>query len=599
MSRSNRLCLKCSMVVFALTVVAVFGIRAFAQENRSDFSKSGAFVEDWSTRHLIFSNPGSEEDAIRRGEHDKWLRIVNDHRYIMQERRRHSPAQWGGWHERPGLDRDWSMLMGSGTSTVRPNTYPAKFELSTTATPSCADYIVYPTGYAGSSTQATIIGYTNLYKTTCGSTVPTIAFAYNTGTGDTVGLSPVISEDGTQIAFIQVSGTAASLVLLKPLLTSGGTVSTPTLAGSAGAYTTCSAPCYYEMALSGTTTPNDTYSAPFYTYISSVVDTIFVGDNAGKVHKFNPVFFGTTGTPPAEITSGTPAWPAAVSTVALNSPVYDGGTSANVYVTDTGGYLYSFSSAASPGTVAQSSRMECGAKGFVDGPLVDSTTEEVYVFVGDGCSDENMDDTGYSSYVNRFVAGTVSDYGAVSAEFGNENTNDTDTVQYLGTFDNTYYSGSGTTGNLYTCVNGAVFQIPMSSLSGDTQVLLDNDAFSTEASTVSDTATCSPLTEFHTGATPGVDHLFVSLQANGDGTGCSTGCIYYYNITTAGTTGSPADSLAVTGGTAGIVIDNNGTATGESQVYFLSNSSETCGGNGSTGSGTGTCAVQASQSALQ
>jgi hypothetical protein len=594
MLRSNRLCLKWSMVVFALAAFAVFGLRTSAQEHRSDSDKGGGFVEDWSSRHLMFSNPGTEEDAIRRGEHDKWLRIVNDHRYIMQERRRHSPHQWTDWYNRPGMTRDWSMLMGSGASTVLPNTYPAKFELSATATASCSDYIVYPTGYAGSSTQATIVGYTGLYKTTCGSTVPTIAFAYNTGTGATVGLSPVISEDGTQIAFIQVSGTSASLVLLKPLLTSGGTVTTPALAASNTAYTTCSAPCYYAMALSGTTTPNDTYSAPFYTYISTVTDTIFVGDNSGKLHKFNPVFFGTSTNGPKEITTN---WPATVSTVALDSPVYDGGTSQDVYVTDSGGYLYSLSSGTAPGTVGKSSQMECGTKGFVEGPLVDSTTEVVYVFVGDGCSDGTS--PVFSSYVNRFTAGTVSGYGANNAQFGNQTTNDTATVQYLGTFDNTYYSGTGTTGNLYTCVNGEVFQIPMSSFSGTTQVALANSAFNTESSTVSDAATCSPLTEYDSA---GVDHLFVSLQANGKAvstTTCTTGCIYDYNITSAGTTGTPADALQAAGGTAGIVIDNNGTATGESQVYFLSISSESCGGNGSVGSGTGTCAVQASQSALQ
>jgi hypothetical protein len=50
-------------------------------------------VDDWSHHHLIFSNPGTEEEAIKNGRHDAWLRIVNDPRYIMQQLKRHSLAQ--------------------------------------------------------------------------------------------------------------------------------------------------------------------------------------------------------------------------------------------------------------------------------------------------------------------------------------------------------------------------------------------------------------------------------------------------------------------------------------------------------------------------
>ncbi len=42
---------------------------------------------------MVFSNPGTEEDAIRDGRYEAWVRIVNDPRYIMQQLRRRSPAQ--------------------------------------------------------------------------------------------------------------------------------------------------------------------------------------------------------------------------------------------------------------------------------------------------------------------------------------------------------------------------------------------------------------------------------------------------------------------------------------------------------------------------
>ena len=56
-------------------------------------------------------------------------------------------------------------------------------------------------------------------------------------------------------------------------------------------------------------------------------------------------------------------------------------------------------------------------------------------------------------------------------------------------------------------------------------------------------------------------------------------------------------SLAATGGTSGIIMDNtvgSGTLAGASEVYFSTQGNQTCGTTG-----TGGCAVQASQSALQ
>ena len=131
---------------------------------------------------------------------------------------------------------------------------------------------------------------------------------------------------------------------------------------------------------------------------------------------------------------------------------------------------------------------------------------------------------------------------------------------------------------------------------------------------MSDAATCSALTEYcNNGSSActvsgarktnaGTDYLFLSLEANGKTVGsttCANGCIYNYDITSGDTTGTPSDALQVAGGSGSIVIDNSGSATGESQVYYGSLSSQTCVGNGTVGSGSGSCAVQASQSALQ
>lgn len=42
-------------------------------------------VDDWSTHHVRFSNPGTEADAIKAGRHAQWLRVMNDPRFQIQQ----------------------------------------------------------------------------------------------------------------------------------------------------------------------------------------------------------------------------------------------------------------------------------------------------------------------------------------------------------------------------------------------------------------------------------------------------------------------------------------------------------------------------------
>jgi hypothetical protein len=140
--------------------------------------------------------------------------------------------------------------------------------------------------------------------------------------------------------------------------------------------------------------------------------------------------------------------------------------------------------------------MECGSNGFADGPIVDGTTGNVYIFAGDGC-DEGANPG--NSYINRFnTASTppVSGYGLVAASFGNHATNTASTIMYVGTFDNLYFEGTGITGNMYDCVNGEVYQTTMATLSGTVNANVVTNAFAKAVSgTVSSGDVCSPVSE--------------------------------------------------------------------------------------------------------
>ena len=218
----------------------------------------------------------------------------------------------------------------NGIGAMAINAYPAKFSFNAYAANCSTDYVVYNTGLPGGAAQGTVVGYSNLYAGTCHGTVPTTAFSYNTG--GTANLSPVLSMDGTEIAYIQTSGGVASLVIVHPSFTSGGTVDGPatiaevTPADYAANCAGNGPPCYTTIAFSNSAT--DTNSSPFYLYDGT--DTLYVGDDSGVLHQFTGVFLGT----PAETTI-TDVWPATVDAgYVLTGPVFEP-VSGNVFVGDS------------------------------------------------------------------------------------------------------------------------------------------------------------------------------------------------------------------------------------------------------------------------
>ena len=488
----------------------------------------------------------------------------------------------------------------------------------------------------GVDPQPTVVAYDNLYSSCSGyGSGPNVYWQYNTaypqgsttGDGSTATTSVVLSGDGTQVAFVQNnSSNVASLVLLK--WASGASevqMDTSSNNVTATSYPTCTAPCMTRITFSGS--PSDTNSSPFYDYPD---DIIYVGDNSGKLHKFTGVFTGT----PAEVT--TSGWPITVSSNILTSPVYDSGTSKDIFVADSGGFLYSYTAAGS--AVMKSSQLaRSGSKGIVDGPLVDSTTEFVYVFVGD---DESTNTSGSFNCNNSTgcngvfqfpasdstigagvcTASSATSWGSATncgkeAVFGNGNTG---TVLYDGSFDQVYYSGTGTSGNLWTCAYTGtpapkLNYVAMSAFPASGNVIgVGPNAINPltgSGASVGIAATCSPVTEIYGSAGTTDDYIFLSVTNDGNQTGTSCAgagsagaCVYSFLVSTNGTsTTTPTAAtagLAAAGGSSAIIIDNTSSTTGASQIYFSSLSNETCAGNGTTGSGTGGCAVQASQSAL-
>ncbi len=343
------------MSVLAAVVVALCGSAAIARAQNSKpislddaiagyasvtHQSSPGIPTDWTSRHVVFSKPEPGSDAA--------YKVQQDPRYWMQQIRRALPDSTSpSWFTVPSpnkIAKDWSMDMGGTASTSLAGVYPAKFTLTTTTASCTNDFVVFVTGQAPTTTQASIVAFNNLYSG-CTGNVPKVAWSYNTSAISALAIisSPVLSINGSQLAFTQGS----DLVLLKWSSAAGnGTLAAPvkpTNEASSTAYNTCTTPCMFGFPLL-----NPSSSSPFDDYGA---DTLYVGDNGGILYKFNPAFLGV----PAEVTTNWPVTADAGDT--LTSPVFDQ-TSGNVYVGDSSGFIDQVK--ATTGTVVRSAQLGDG-----------------------------------------------------------------------------------------------------------------------------------------------------------------------------------------------------------------------------------------------
>jgi hypothetical protein len=348
-------------------------------------------------------------------------------------------------------------------------------------------------------------------------TVPSVYWAYNTG--GQILTSPVLSLDGTQLAFAQTTGGIGSLVLLKWAPSAAETVASPAVPTSvvAASYSSCPAPCMTTIVLQGGAVANDDItSSVYYDYGG---DTAWVGDSRNWLHRFSPVFSGT----PAEV--GAP-WPVQLQpgdATALASPVYDSG-SGNVFVGDAGGFFYSASAAA--GAVTRSSQLDHGT-GIVSGPLVDSTAGLAYVFSSNDGSTACAG--GPCAAVYRFASGFAAGTAGTKATVGASAA--TPKSLYEGALDSAYENSTTAAGNLYVCGNTGgdptLYQVHITS-GGVLGTVAAGPILATGATA------CSPVTDFLNSNAAGgaTEIIFASTQTDGTSAPCAGGgCIMNFKDT--------------------------------------------------------------------
>jgi len=609
--------LLCVAVGLLLLGIPLWGQVGTAMEGTSPTGASDGqthlgYPQDWSSRHLLM--PGTRpEDVLAAGAHDP--------RYVYNMVMRQVAAERVSiWPLRPPrrMKIDWAVSLENGY--VPANQFPAKYQFGIGAEDCNSDYIVFGLTVA-SGTQANLVGINNLYTNkipACNSGTPWVSFAYNTvtQTGGQIKTSPVLSEDGTKVAFIESTSGASYfhvLVLPSPIPTPGatpsqvGTVLIPQTPASCATPTTPG--CMTTLTIESAATNSN--SSPWVDYTS---DTAYVGADNGVLYKINPVF--RSGAP--ALVSNTD-WPVTVSTNnrnnVLTSPVVDH-SSGRIFLGDGEGFLYAVN-LASPGKtfaaqqtigwayVAGQTGSGLAGTGVVDPPIVvndpaNSATNQVFAFTG--CSYVLNIGGAVTQVPANFATGVPTASNTVDLGSASGRGDCTGNNVHQGVFDNAFWVNGSTTGHVIACGfvnNGGVPSNPKMYFFPFASNVITSTNSSTFVVNNTKGDECSPLTEFYNGTT---DRLFF-------GVGSSDGYLESSPITSSLTqptcAGAPTSSCVTApkalGGTSGIVIDNE-VSNGGTNIYFTTLGQGSVNGqkcNVSGGAANPYCAVKLTQSALQ
>jgi hypothetical protein len=598
-------------------------------------------ASDWSHQHVIFSGSISADKAGRiQREPRYWMQLFgrNARKLVAGNSEEERGEQDFSEREQPRrrrlertFDRDWGQSLGAGGSTGVPLSggswwpvYPAKFSFDINAAPDCTrDYVVFPTNLTGvTGGQASVVAYNQLYAGAgapfCGATNPAVDWSYNTNfdaagtaTTGTVQTSPVLSADGAKLAFVETRSAVnggAILHLLKWQAGDGGAINSAAAPTIATVWTVDGRPghcpaggsCMISIVLNGS--QPDTAASPFYDYQR---DVIYLGDDNGVLHKIVNAF-GLSGSTPSEVVGGN--WPITIDpSTMLDSPTLDS-VSGNVFIADSSNrlsyVLETFSTAGSCATGSPpclgSTNISFPVHVITDGPIVDSATGKVFVFLGNSGASS-------SAVVQSDITLSASVVVSLGAGTGHH--------IHAGAFDNTYLTGNGSVGLLYMCGSsanstptikrigftnsGRVPSSPFANPVGTMNAALD----AVTLAVATGSAECSPVTElFNANAPAGTgDQIFFGVQSLGKGANCGgAGCVMSINVTGTPTVLAIANSIPEINGPSGIIVDNQANTTlfpQASSLYFSSQGNSTAGVPCGTLTGVG-CAVKVTQAGL-
>ncbi len=537
------------------TVVSSMAASLCAQEGTAP--RHTGVPQDWSQQHIVFSRDGLAQHPDL---------IYREPRVLQQAMQRWQAPNFGVFDgfepvlaaaDNSGSHGDWNFTIGG---RVLLNVYPAKFSFNPAAPPNCTnDYVVFGLNITSTGTAANLVALNNLYVGTtptglCGA-APTVMFAYNvtTVTGGKVATSPVLSEDGKKIAFVESipanvgQGIAAQSIFHVLTWTAGrGTI------GGAVVPTNW-------VSINLPAAKNDITSSPWIDYYS---DTAYVGSATGVIYKITGVFRGT----PTLVT--TAPWPLTViANNALTSPVLDSRLGM-LMVGAANGVLYGINT--TTGAIKSHTIGQGTNHGILAAPIVDVANGVTFV-VNSDCGTVCAPTVPSGAVLVEADTATLTLLSEASiglGSFGGATIN-----IYQPALDNNYFNNPST-GLIHLCGTGTADTTPYHYAFGFT-VPAAQPIMKTAASVAAQlptipagtTADCTGWTEFFNPniGTGGTDFFFFGLNQACTAAGTAGGCVEELAIN-GGTTTSL--TKVVNGGPTGVVVDNYSTAAQASSIYF-------------------------------
>ena len=583
--------------------------------------------QDWSTQHVIYTRNGSAEDMLQVRDDPRFLNNILLH--YTREHRNQTGQPAAGLNEAEldenGLREDSSdadspefqwqapLEIGEFRPIPRPRSKHSKVDWSVSlgptagmaigespavytynyATPSCSDFAVYTINAAPSTPttapgQANLVGLTNLYTNGadtgyCSGTGPSFLFSYAIGTGGSP-LSPVLSLDGTRVAWIENRTATASYLHVTIWVANQGISATDPVAVtgtfSNGACTPAGSSCDDAIEYTAATHPGcpTAYTAGnghSDLYVDYPSDTGFISANNGLLYHITNIF-STTSAPSIDFCIPVNATFEGAPSSAMSGPVYDPLLN-EVFITDSEKiYAYTVNASAPTPNFALAASYTYGNAGSNynyqtgPGPLLDAFNGYLYVF-------STYDAAGKTS-VTQLPTSLAT---GAPVELGNRSTN-TNHLLFYGAFDNNYYNNGpkSAASTLYSCGTDSTTTTAQDlfaiSFNATTGVVNGTPAMSYNKN-VNPTGTnglCSPITEFYDGSS---DRIFVGMGMPGAASGSNV--VTMWNVTnqltnTSGTGGTMPTYTATTnetylGGTSGIAADNNASGTAQAEsIYF-------------------------------
>ena len=508
--------------------------------------------QDWSQHHIVFSR-----DALVR--HPDL--IYREPRILYQAMQRWQAPNFGVFQgaeplptsvNKSGVHRDWSVKLAGHLDA---NMFPAKFSFDPGALPDCTnDYVVFGLLAAGGGGHPNLVAFNNLYSDPVnggGSCDPpygpglSVLFAYNitTVTGGKIMTSPVLSEDGKKIAFVEsIVGSPASAIFHVLTWTAGqGTLAVAAVPTS-------------MTSLTFSPSANNTTSSPWIDYGA---DTAYLGADNGVVYQITGVFKGTP------TLAGAP-WPVTVvSTGSLLTPPVLDSALGMLMVGSANGNLYQINTAT--GALATLPVGSGPGHGIVAPPIVDVTNGTTFVVsANDGTSAVLVEaDTASMTLMSKARIGLGTHGGATTPPL----------TLHEPAFSN-YYFNNPSSGVIRLCGTGAADTTPWQYAFGFTGRTMNTTAASSSQLLTSTAARCTEWTEFfnpNVGVSTGTDFFFFGLtqDCTVPGGGLADGCVV------ALTGNATITKATVAAGPSGIIVDNYSTLGQASSIYFTAENLQT------------------------